>query len=94
MNRCLWCGCPNEGTAWECRQCGECEFAPFTDDDTLSVVNVSFASGVSKRYVQADIKAGRLSARKIGNRQVIKYTDFEQWMNNPNRGSHSKSKGK
>lgn len=60
------------------------------DGEVLSVAQAADKAGVSKRYVQAEIHAGRLAASKIGNQYVIEAADFAAWQATPRRGSRTK----
>lgn len=57
--------------------------------ELLSVTDVAARAHVSRRYVLAEITAGRLQAQKVGRQYVILFTDFAAWMDNPRRGSRS-----
>lgn len=84
--KCLWCGHSQDVTHFddECRRCGECEFGSL-----LSVTEVATLAGFDRSYINAEIKRGNLRARKIGKSHVIRVEDYDKWMANPRRGSHS-----
>jgi hypothetical protein len=46
----------------------------------LSVSEVVRASGVGRTLVFAEIKAGRLLARKCGRRTLVLIDDFQDWL--------------
>lgn len=50
--------------------------------------------GCTRGYIKAQIRRGKLPANKIGNQYVIDANEAKAWLNNPRRGSHSKSKVK
>lgn len=54
----------------------------------LTVTQAAALAACNVAYIRAEIKAGRLPARKIGNQWVISQSAFELWNANPRRGSH------
>lgn len=66
--------------------------------DTLSLAGWTFATipdaaieaGVSARYLNAEIAAGRLVADGSGKNRRISYKEFRRWMSNPRRGSRGR----
>lgn len=57
----------------------------------MSVTQAATRSGFTRRYINAEIKAGRLIAERVGNQHIIEGSDFELWMRNPRRGSRTKN---
>jgi len=60
------------------------------DDETIRVTAVAERAGVTRRFIQDEINAGKLPAKKDEKgRYAIRVDDFQEWMDNPRRGSRS-----
>jgi hypothetical protein len=46
----------------------------------LSIEDAVAASGLGRTLIFAEIKSGRLTARKCGRRTVILHTEMERWL--------------
>lgn len=57
------------------------------EDQFLSVTEAAERAGVNRSFIKAEIKAGRLAAKKIGNQYAIHLPGFIPWLNSPKRGS-------
>lgn len=55
----------------------------------LSVTEAAEMANVGRRYINDEIRAGRLFAAKVGRQYQIEMSDFEKWRDNPRRGSRS-----
>lgn len=53
----------------------------------VSVTEAAERAGVNRSFIKAEIKVGRLVAKKIGNQYAIQQSVFLGWLNNPKRGS-------
>jgi len=60
------------------------------DDETIRVTDAAERAGVTRRFIQDEINAGKLPAKKDAKgRYAIRVGDFQAWMANPRRGSRS-----
>lgn len=60
----------------------------------FTVTELAVKAGCSRTYIKAQIRSGVLKARRVGNQYQISNASAKAWLNNPRRGSHSKSKVK
>jgi len=59
-------------------------------DETIRVTDAAERAGVTRRFIQDEINAGKLPAKKDAKgRYAIRVGDFQVWMTNPRRGSRS-----
>lgn len=77
---------------WEMWEQGVFDARVFLRDDSmLGTAEIAERTGFDISYIKAELKAKRLKGMKVGNSYAVYPDDFREWLNNPKRGSRSKT---